>query len=146
MSFKKDFKFMSLAAEQAQKSPCLMKHGCVAVANGKVVGRGFNHYRTAFSDSFEHRCHSCHAEISSLRAALKTNVKPKKIILYVCRVDKRQVLQESRPCVDCMSTIRKLQIKKIVHSSNNGGITVLLPPDYHNDHMTHGYKSLRTSK
>ena len=32
----------SYAFDEASKSPCLMKHGCVATMNGKIIGRGHN--------------------------------------------------------------------------------------------------------
>ena len=43
---------ISEAIEEAYKSPVLMRHGCVAVKNGKILARGFNHYRTFSRDNF----------------------------------------------------------------------------------------------
>ena len=60
-------KFITHAANQADKSPVLMRHGAVAVANGKIMGRGFNHYRSYSKDSFITNSCTCHAEIASLR-------------------------------------------------------------------------------
>jgi tRNA(Arg) A34 adenosine deaminase TadA len=38
--------FINHALNEALKSPVLMRHGAVAVANGKIMGRGHNHYRS----------------------------------------------------------------------------------------------------
>ena len=63
----KDIMFINSAANEAQKSPVLMRHGAVAVANGKIMGRGHNHYRTHSKDDFISNTCTCHAEIASLR-------------------------------------------------------------------------------
>ena len=62
-----DYKFISEATTEAQKSPVLMRHGAVAVVNGKIMGRGHNHYRTNSKDHFISNTCTCHAEIASLR-------------------------------------------------------------------------------
>lgn len=59
--------FINHAFNEALKSPVLMRHGAVAVANGKVLGRGHNHYRTYSKDCFISNTCTCHAEIASLR-------------------------------------------------------------------------------
>jgi hypothetical protein len=64
----KDQRFINFAAEECLKSPVLMRHGCVAVMNGKVVGRGYNNYRNRTADGFvgENVC-TCHSEMAALR-------------------------------------------------------------------------------
>ena len=63
----RDQHFASLAATCAHKSTMLMRHGCVAVANGRVVSQGYNHDRSYSSDGFIHNTCSCHAEIHAIR-------------------------------------------------------------------------------
>ena len=46
----KDEHLASYAYLEAEKSPCLMRHGCIAVVNGKIIARGHNHYRTNSHD------------------------------------------------------------------------------------------------
>ena len=67
-------RFIDFAAAECLKSPVLMRHGCVAVMNGKVVGRGYNNYRTRTSDGFvgENVC-TCHSEIAALREVHKVH-------------------------------------------------------------------------
>ena len=62
-----DHKYICSAIMEAQKSNVLMRHGAVAVANGKIMGRGHNHYRTTSKDCFIQNTCTCHAEIASLR-------------------------------------------------------------------------------
>ena len=63
----RDRAFASMAAAYAEKSTMLMRHGCVAVANGRVISQGYNHERSYSSDGFIHNTCSCHAEIHALR-------------------------------------------------------------------------------
>ena len=58
---------LQVAYNQALKSPCLHKHGCVACINGKIISRGFNNYGTCNADKFCSYHGSCHAEIHALR-------------------------------------------------------------------------------
>lgn len=68
----KDKSFISYATNLAKESPMLMKHGAVAVSNGKILGRGYNHYRTSSKDNFIQNSFACHAEIASLRDMFHT--------------------------------------------------------------------------
>ena len=62
-----DSRFISAAANEALKSPVLMRHGSVAVAGGKILGRGYNHYRCTSKDDFITNTCTCHAEIATIR-------------------------------------------------------------------------------
>ena len=59
--------YVSHAAAESEKSQLTSKHGCIAVANGKIMGRGHNSSRTQSSDGFIYNTCSCHAEIATLR-------------------------------------------------------------------------------
>lgn len=63
----------NLAYNEAFKSPCNRRHGCVITSAGKVIGSGYNVYRTTSSDTLVKNCTSCHAEISAIRSAVKRN-------------------------------------------------------------------------
>ena len=64
----KDQKFINIALEECCKSNVLMRHGCVAVMNGKIIAQGHNSYRNRTNDGFINNQGSCHAEISVLRS------------------------------------------------------------------------------
>ena len=63
-----DERFLSAAYKQAENSPVLMRHGAITVINGKIIGRGYNNYRTYSSDEFIKDTCTCHAEITALRS------------------------------------------------------------------------------
>ena len=68
-----DMKFLMCATCEAEKSPVLMRHGAVAVANGKVLGKGYNHYRSTSMDGFIVNTCTCHAEMACLRNMFYNN-------------------------------------------------------------------------
>ena len=47
MSTRRDF-YLSLCLQQATKSPLHYRHGCIIVRGGKVIGQGYNTYRSGF--------------------------------------------------------------------------------------------------
>ena len=59
--------YINHAAHEAKKSTLLSQHGCVAVVNGKILGRGHNSSRTQSQDGFICNTCSCHAEVAALR-------------------------------------------------------------------------------
>ena len=59
--------YLSHAVNEALKSKLLSQHGCIAVANGKILGRGHNTLRTQSQDGFICNTCSCHAEIAAIR-------------------------------------------------------------------------------
>ena len=67
-----DHSFINYAFNEALKSPVLMRHGAVAVVNRKIMGRGYNHYRSHSRDNFIVNSCTCHAEIASLRNMFHT--------------------------------------------------------------------------
>ena len=62
-----DQAYMSHAAAEATKSDLQSRHGCIAVINGRIMGRGHNSSRTYSCDGFIHNTCSCHAEMAALR-------------------------------------------------------------------------------
>ena len=61
------------AYEEATKSPCYHRHGCVIVGSGRILGRGYNNPRTRYSDKIIDNCMTCHAEMAAIRDAVKSN-------------------------------------------------------------------------
>ncbi len=62
-----DHYYLVKAAEESYNSNMGSKHGCVAVINGKIIGRGHNSNRTQSVDGFIRNTCSCHAEIAAVR-------------------------------------------------------------------------------
>ena len=78
-----DARYLSIAAEEAEKSVSCYRVGCVAVSSGKILARGHNNARTYSKDGMIGDSLSCHAEIDVLRKCLRRNItnKMKLIIL-----------------------------------------------------------------
>ena len=85
---------------------------------------------------------TCHAEIAALRQVSKSKSNFKKIVLYVVRIDGDDILQESCPCKDCMDKIKILGIKRVIHSTNQGGIKIKNPKNCIIKHITNGKRTL----
>ena len=64
---KRDQRFIDLAYNESFKSKLLMRHGCVAVVNGKIVATGVNNYRTKCTRTHLVDGCSTHAEMDALR-------------------------------------------------------------------------------
>jgi len=66
---KKIEKYFNLATNLALESDMLYRHGSVVVKNGKVIGKGFNNYRSKCQneDGRSELFPSIHAERSALR-------------------------------------------------------------------------------
>ena len=62
-----DQTYLSYAANESLKSNLQSRHGCIAVASGRIMGRGHNSLRTHSNDGFIKNTCSCHAEIAALR-------------------------------------------------------------------------------
>ena len=68
----KEANFINAAVQEASKSVVLMRHGCVAVINGKIVARGYNNHRTYSHDQFINNTCSCHAETATMRELFRS--------------------------------------------------------------------------
>ena len=95
-----DARYISLAVQEAIKSPISFQLGCIAVVSGKIVARGCNNYRTYSKDGMIGSSCSCHAEIDVLRKCLKQKI-TKKINMYVVRISHTGEMMCSTPCIDC---------------------------------------------
>ena len=66
-----DNKFMFRAWDLARTSRLSRAHhGCLAVANGRVIGSGVNTYRTRSKDGMLDGMCSCHAEMAAIRQVI----------------------------------------------------------------------------
>jgi deoxycytidylate deaminase len=122
-----DFKYISEAICQAQKSPVLMRHGCVASKNGRILAKGFNHYRTYSKNNIMNNTCTCHAEMDVLHKLINNgHTDFKKITFYIVRINKKDEFRDSGPCIDCSKVLNKCGLKKIVYTTNNSIIKTSL--------------------
>ena len=117
-----DYRYMSIAADEAHKSSVLYRHGCLAVVSGKIMARGHNHYRSYSKDGLiKHAC-TCHAEIDVLRKCKRRNIRGK-MTFYLARISESNGgYSNSFPCCQCLEEMKNFDVKTIVYSFKNGEI------------------------
>ena len=135
----KEDTYVALACEQANKSNALYKHGCIAILNGKIIARGFNHARTRCRYNIIDNPCSCHAEMDVLKKCLKIlSLKQlKKVTLCVVRMSTGGHVVSSVPCYFCTKQIKKYNIKKIIYSDENGDLKRNKISDFESNYITY---------
>jgi hypothetical protein len=75
----------------------------------------------------------------------KVNKRVKKVNLLVIRIDKNNKLQMAKPCLQCLTTIKKMNIiKNIYYSTGNGDeIKCEKITEIENIHVSRGNRSAR---
>jgi deoxycytidylate deaminase len=159
---------MQLAYACALRSPIKIRHGCVAVLNGKVVAQGFNHERCFSRDGLITRTSCCHAEIDAVRKTCYALTRCKwlteatrnnrigkilsRVTLYVARAsntaaepdydESARDSKSSGPCDKCMATLRALGIKQVAFISKSSEFIKCRPSEYTDYHVTAGERSM----
>lgn len=141
-----DERFASIALEQAEKSTMNVKHGCVAVCNGKIMAKGYNTDRTYSKDRLIHGYCSCHAEIDVLRKCKKFNLNLHKTVIYVVRKGANGTFSMSAPCIDCSNMLKKNNIKYLVFSDEKGELSKCKMRNYDICHMTGGRRAIDSKR
>ena len=74
----KESNYISEAINEAKQSPVKIRHGAIAMSGGRIIAKGFNHYRTQSANGYMGGS-TCHAECDVLHKLLKlqTNIKNK---------------------------------------------------------------------
>ena len=125
----RDYKFFSYAKHIAKISDferCPI--GCVVVYKGKVISTGFNCHKThplqrlynKYRFPEDDKPHKVHAEIHAISPLLKQDIDWRKVVLYIYRRRKDGQLGLARPCDGCMAFIKKLGIRDIYYTTDDG--------------------------
>jgi deoxycytidylate deaminase len=116
--------FISLAAHEAEKSPVLMRHGALAVCNGRILAKGYNHYRSHSCDHIMNGGCTCHAECDVLHKLLKTKprqqrqrARQRRTTMYITRIGISGELRESAPCHDCYEKMLFYGIRTLIFTT-----------------------------
>ena len=136
-----DARYLSIAAEEAEKSVSCYRVGCVAVSSGKILARGHNNARTYSKDGMIGDSLSCHAEIDVLRKCLRRNI-TNKMKLYVVRITSTGEYVCSAPCIDCFMTMKEFNIKDIVYIGHEGEVLKRSMGSFHTSHQSGGKKAV----
>ena len=116
---RKEMTHINTAATEAANSELMMRHGAVAVQNGKCIAKGHNNYRTYSSDNIldPAECCTCHAECDVLHKLLKIrNLRRNNITMYIVRIGQSGELRESAPCHHCHEKMLFFGIKTLIYS------------------------------
>ena len=109
--------FVSVAIEEAKRSPMTQKHGCVVIFRNKIVAVGHNKPVEPFPLT------SIHAEVNALMKAKKllkkSELKQSKLLVVRIGTDSMDnPLKYSKPCKVCESFIDKLGIQMVYYSTS----------------------------
>lgn len=97
-----------------------MSHGAVVVGQRRRVCRAACNRFSGRKGCFEQ---SLHAEAAAVRAAPRHVVRGSTV--YVVRLGAGGEVRESQPCPTCQALLRRVGVKKVVHSTCEGGFTVM---------------------
>jgi hypothetical protein len=120
--------------------------------NGKKIYSGSNHLRNCFNGKCI--CYSTHAEMDVLNKVLKNlKIQTKNNVIdlsnytiVVVRFGKDGLLKNSRPCNNCINTMCKYRIKKIMYSTDNGSILSEKPEEMELIHISSGWNAFKKFK
>lgn len=109
------YSYMSIAMDEAARSPHKYKHGCIIVKNGKILSKGHNHFKKGkFSTKL-----STHAEIDAINK-LRDKTLLRGADLYVVRLGSDSngelIVHNSCPCSTCFPKLVKCMKKYGLHN------------------------------
>lgn len=140
MKFSKfELKMFNAAHCEAEKSDFKQFNiGCVITYKGHIIGRGHNQnkthpmqkkynrkYRKLHNSSHAFIQDSIHAEMDAINSipyttGIETDFSKAKLFVYRISPGKRLGYGKAKPCAACMEAIRKLGIKKIYYTDEDG--------------------------
>ena len=110
------------AIDEALKSPCSFKHGCVFFTNNCTLSKGFNTVKT-------------HAELAAAKK-IKTR---RACHVIVVRVSSTGKLGSSKPCKHCVELLKTMRVKNVYYSDSHGNLHCVRRTKLENDFVTHGW-------
>lgn len=127
-------KYFDSARKIAEESDFSTIHiGCVLVYKNKIIGKGYNSYKTHPEqkkyNKYRHMeadrpiNHSLHAEMKALNSVKFTvdkSVNWSHVKLYVYRICRSRRHGIARPCPACMAKIKAKGIKHIYYTTDDG--------------------------
>ena len=120
--------YFRVARAVSELSDHQQKVGCVVVNKHRIISSGFNsktkcHPLQAKLDTEKYGIKSpgrVHAEIAALLPFIRNNVDLNGASIYVFRKRHNGTLAMARPCSSCQKIIKRLGIKKIFYTIENG--------------------------
>ena len=139
----KELYYYNIAIDIALESEQHYKLGCVIIKNGQIICRNCNDKRSRINGK-NFVC--IHAEVNCIHNLLKyekNQRKLKKYIIFVVRLGKDElgntILRNAKPCKYCTESIKKIGLKKILFSNDNGNIEKIKLSDFDSEYISKGY-------
>jgi deoxycytidylate deaminase len=125
---KRQKRAVEVCIELAKQSKCYHRHGAVLINNGNaLINTGINKGEfCSFAERFKNdNCWKTmrHAEVSACLNVPRDLTKGG--IIFVIRLNSREVLRNSKPCLTCMAVMRYCGIKKVIYSNEIGGFSLI---------------------
>ena len=109
--------YVDIALREAAKSTCKHKLGCLAIARGKVISKGFNRYQRSPGETHRKGEHTIHAEQIALRRTGGISIDT----IFVVRATVNG-LTMAAPCKRCHSLAKRAGVKYIYYTDWLGNI------------------------
>lgn len=136
---------IELLKKIAWHSTIYYKHAAALIKNDKYITSGFNKFIkqiTIRKDNITQTHYkTIHAEVNTLYS-FHDKKKVKGMDIIVIRVNKNNILKNSRPCNDCIYKLNKLGIRKVYYSNDKQDIVYEYVKDMPNLHISSGKKAI----
>jgi deoxycytidylate deaminase len=141
------FECINLLKKIASSSDIYYKHAAALIDGDRIYSAGVNQFvktvQIKLKDSNEIQTHfrTIHAEISVFSKIPKKTAKGLDIL--VIRINKNFALKNSRPCNHCIDKLKKIGIRKVFYSNEDGNIVSEFIHDMEKLHVSDGNKFLQ---
>lgn len=131
--------------EVANHSKMNFKHGCVLTkGSSKPMITGENIARTKYLNYIDYCLHSeLNSALKLIKQIKKQKTKDKdikrvisKYIIWVGRINKDNLLTNSKPCMVCKYRLLKLGFKKVAYTNDNGNLVKCNICDLNTNHLS----------
>lgn len=116
------------------------KHAAALICGDTVYSSGANKYIKQIKNNNQAYNRTMHAEITVFEKLQKKKVRG--MDLLVIRINKHSILRNSRPCNQCIDKLRKIGIRKVYYSNENGDIVCEFVEQMEKTHVSSGTKHL----
>ena len=138
---------ITLLKKIAANSDISYKHAAALIDNDSIYSSGINkfvktiHIKSKESNEIQTHFKTIHAEISVFSKMPKRSAKGLDIL--VIRINKNFALKNSRPCNNCIDKLKKIGIRKVFYSNEDGNIVGEFINDMEKLHISAGSKFMQ---
>jgi len=144
---RKFFNSINLLKKIASGSSIYYKHAAALIDGDRIYSAGVNQFvktvniKLKNSNEIQTHFRTIHAEISVFSRIPKKTAKGLDIL--VIRINKNFALKNSRPCNHCIDKLKKIGIRKVFYSNQDGNIVGEFIDDMEKLHVSDGNKFIQ---